>query len=74
MKLPVGLECLEINAHGVFDPRSMERLALASRLLLEEFAWIGVRCTLVQSSNPEKDMEKLSKLRYDSGVFPFIKQ
>lgn len=74
LSVPVGLERVEFNAHRIFDPRSLVRLAAASGLLLKEFQWIGASRTLVQSSNPEKDMEELSKVRYALGIFTFIKQ
>lgn len=74
LSVPIGEERIEFNAHRVFDPRSLVRLAAVAGLMLEEFAWIGPIGTLVQSDNPEHDMEVLSNIRYALGIFTFVKK
>lgn len=74
LSVPVGQERVEFNAHRIFDPRSLVRLAAVSGLLLKEFAWIGSSRTVIQSDSIDKDMDALSKLRYALGIFTFIKQ
>lgn len=74
LSVPVGLERVEFNAHRVFDPGKLVRLAATHGLLLARFAWIGHGGTLVQSENPEKDMVELSRLGYSLGIFTFSKQ
>lgn len=74
LSVPIGRERVEFNAHRIFDPHSLVRLAAASGLLLREFAWIGPSQTIIQSSSLEQDMNELSKLRYALGIFTFVKQ
>lgn len=74
LSVPVGKERVEFNAHRIFDPRSLVRLAATNGLLLREFAWIGPSRTLIQSSGSEQDMDELGKLRYALGIFTFVKQ
>ncbi len=74
LSVPIGKERVEFNAHRVYDPLSLVRLAAANGLLLREFAWIGSSRTLVQSASPEQDMDELSKLHYALGIFTFVKR
>lgn len=74
LSVPIGKDRVEFNAHRIFDPLSLVQLAAASGLLLKEFAWIGSSRMLVQSANPEQDMDELGKLRYALGIFTFAKQ
>ena len=74
LSVPIGQERVEFNAHRIFDPRSLVRLANTKGLLLREFAWIGQNRTVIQSSDMERDMAELSRLRYALGIFTFVKQ
>lgn len=74
LSVPIGKERVEFNAHRVFDPCALVRLAAVNGLLLKKFAWIGPSRTLTQSSNAEQDMEELGKLHYALGIFTFCKQ
>lgn len=74
LSVPIGLERVEFNAHRVFDPRSLVRLAQANNLMLREFAWVGTSRMLMQSVNFEQDMQELSGQRYSLGIFTFVKQ
>lgn len=74
LSVPIGKERVEFNAHRIFDPHSIVRLAAANDLALREFAWIGSSRELVQSKCPEQDMEKLRKLNYSLGIFTFFKE
>lgn len=74
LSVPIGKERVEFNAHRIFDPISLVQLAVANGLLLREFAWIDSSRSLVQSDNPEQDMEELGELRYTLGIFTFVKQ
>lgn len=74
LSVPIGKERVEFNAHRIFDPASLIRLATANGLLLSEFAWIRQRGTLIQSTSPALDLDALSKLRYTLGIFTFVKQ
>lgn len=74
LSVPIGRERVEFNAHRIFDPHSLVRLAATNGLLVREFAWIGPSRALIQSSGPEQDMDELGKLRYALGIFTFVKQ
>jgi hypothetical protein len=74
LSVPIGTERVEFNAHRVFDPRSLARLAEANNLLLKEFTWIDMNRSIIQSKNIEMDMDTLSKQHYALGIFTFIKQ
>ena len=74
LSVPVGQARVEFNAHRIFDPVELVRLAAANGLLLTRFAWVEPGHTLRQSVNPEKDMDELSRLNYSLGIFTFIKQ
>ena len=74
LSVPIGEERVEFNAHRVFNPLSLVQLAAANGLVLRDFAWIGPGRALVESSDVEKDMRVLSKLRYALGIFTFTKQ
>lgn len=74
LSIPIGKERIEFNAHRVFDPRSIVRLAEANDLILREFAWIESSQYIVQSTCPMEDMDRLSRLDYVLGIFTFVKQ
>lgn len=74
LSVPIGKERVEFNAHRVFDPRLLVRLAAINGLMFREFAYIGASHMLVQSISPEQDMEELANLRYALGIFTFVKQ
>jgi hypothetical protein len=74
LSVPIGEERVEFNAHRIFDPRSLVRLAAESGLTLMEFAWIESSRNLIKSDSPEKDMEKFRKLKYALGIFTFVKE
>lgn len=73
LSVPVGKERVEFNANRVFDPQAFVRLAAENGLQLNEFAWIGLGGTLVESSNMEQDMNKLGRAHYALGIFTFVK-
>jgi SAM-dependent methyltransferase len=74
LSVPIGVERVEFNAHRVFDPRSLVRLAKTDNLYLKDFVWIDVNRSVNQSVNFEQDMETLRKQRYALGIFTFVKQ
>lgn len=73
LSVPIGQARVEFNAHRVFDPHEILRLADMNGLLLEAFAWVqsGI---LTQSSHPEQDCAVLACSRYALGIFTFRKQ
>ncbi|HLP97526.1 MAG TPA: DUF268 domain-containing protein [Sideroxyarcus sp.] len=73
LSVPVGKERVEFNAHRIFDPGALVRLAASNGLGLKEFAWIRPGGMLTQSSGIEQDMAELAKLRYALGIFTFVR-
>lgn len=73
LSVPIGIARVEFNAHRVFDPREIVRLAEDNQLLLEGFAWVQSGL-LTESMNPQKDFDELSCSRYALGIFTFRKQ
>ncbi|MEI6268154.1 MAG: DUF268 domain-containing protein [Methylococcaceae bacterium] len=73
LSVPIGIARVEFNAHRVFDPREIIRLAEDSGLFMEGFAWVqsGV---LTESINLETDFDKLGSSRYALGIFTFRKK
>lgn len=74
LSVPIGKERVEFNAHRVFDPCLLVKLAVANQLRLKEFAWINSTGVLVESVNPEQDISNLRKQHYSLGIFSFIKE
>jgi len=74
LSVPIGKERIEFNAHRIFDPHALVLLAEENGLSLKELAWIGPGQTLIQSSDPARDMDELGKLHYALGVFVFVKR
>lgn len=74
LSVPIGKERVEFNAHRIFDPLSLVRLAESNGLILKEFAWISSVQNVVQSTCPEQDMNELGKLHYSLGIFIFVRQ
>lgn len=73
LSVPIGEQRVEFNAHRVFSPALVVRLATAHGLSLREFAWIGPGRKVIQSTDPEQDMAQLEKARYALGIFTFYK-
>lgn len=74
LAVPVGRECVEFNAHRVFEPCALVQLAASSSLVLRDLAWVQSGRTLVQSDDPAQDLERLARFDYALGIFTFVKQ
>lgn len=74
LAVPIGRECVEFNAHRVFEPRALVQLAASSCLALRDFAWVESGRTLHQSDDPTQELVRLAKLDYALGIFTFVKQ
>ncbi len=73
LSVPIGIARVEFNAHRVFDPREIVRLADESLLTLEGFASVSAG-VLTESEYPVKDIARLSSSHYALGIFTFRKQ
>jgi SAM-dependent methyltransferase len=74
LSVPIGLERVEFNAHRVFAPNALTRLAESMGLTLRELAWMEPGQPLVQSHNLQHDLSALSRCPYALGIFTFVKQ
>ena len=74
LAVPVGQERVELNAHRVFDPLALVRLATAKGLTLKALAWVGADHKLTRAIEPQRDLDTLSGLDYSLGIFTFVKQ
>jgi SAM-dependent methyltransferase len=73
LSVPIGEECVEFNAHRIFDPCALRVLASRNRLELSKFSWIETGKGISISDNFDLDLLELSKKRYALGIFTFIK-
>ena len=73
LSVPIGIARVEFNAHRVFDPREIVRLAEINGLWLEGFAWVSSG-KLNESTNHQADITELSGSYYSLGLFTFRKQ
>lgn len=73
LSVPIGRERVEFNAHRIFNPLSLVKLAESNGLKLIAFATIGPDRKLVSSSNPLRDIPGFVTLNYALGLFTFIK-
>jgi Caenorhabditis protein of unknown function, DUF268 len=73
LSVPIGVGCVQFNGQRILDPAEILELARISDLGLKEFAYMNLDDALVESSEPMKDIQKLSNLRYSLGIFTFIK-
>lgn len=74
LSVPIGLERVEFNAHRIFNPHTLVKLAEENGLFLNMFAWIANGHTVIESSDVRLDINNLSKLPYTLGIFTFIKR
>lgn len=73
LSAPVGRERVEFNAHRIFNPSSLVRLADVNGLKLIKFASIGSDRTLVLAADPILDITRFEKQSYALGIFTFVK-
>jgi len=72
LSVPIGVERVEFNAHRVFDPRTIHKLALDLGLELEEFAFL-CKDKIIVSSDFERDFTRLAETSYSLGIYKFVK-
>lgn len=73
LSVPIGVPCVEFNAHRVFDPIEVINLSSENHLLLIDFAWVDKNRELKKSNNPINDLQTLAQLPYSLGIFTFAK-
>lgn len=73
LSVPIGRARVQFNAHRVFDPFALIKLAEQNKLSLESFAFIDRSDVLNESAAPEQDFKILSECNYALGIFIFRK-
>lgn len=75
LSVPIGLECVEFNAHRIFDPLALVNLAGKLRLNLEKFSCIySGNIIHGDSEDPRVLIEDMAKKKYALGMFTFKKE
>jgi SAM-dependent methyltransferase len=73
LSVPIGIERVEFNAHRIFDPQKLVKVAASHGLELQEFASIQPGKTLIESANPMATIAELGEKSYALGIFTYIK-
>jgi len=73
LSVPIGAPRVEFNAHRVFSPTLLRKIAVEHKLQLKEFLWLDRERVLKQSQNYDADMEFLGHQEYNLGIFIFQK-
>ena len=73
LSTPIGRERVEFNAHRVFDPRSIIRLAENHGLALQRLTVIGGGGMVKAVKATAEALQALAEMPYNLGIFVFIK-
>ena len=73
LSTPIGQERVEFNANWVFDPRSIVRCAAAAGMSLQKLIIITAANGPQESSTDAAALADLALVRYNLGLFIFIK-
>lgn len=74
LSVPIGTACVQFNAHRVFDPKELVKLAEKSGLILGGFSFVDQTDAITESIYPEKDFSLISRKNYSLGIFTFRKK
>jgi hypothetical protein len=73
LSVPIGMSRVEFNAHRIFSPFEIVKLAKMLRLELESFSWYEPDRAISESKDHQKDMQKIQNYPYALGIFTFKK-
>lgn len=73
LSTPIGRERVEFNAHRVFDPRNIIRLAENHGLTLQQLTIVGTGGAVQQVAPTLEKLEALAEANYNLGIFVFSK-
>lgn len=71
LSVPVGIERVLFNAHRVFSPRTVVRLAEAEGLILRKFAAVGLEQRVMEYPDWELPFNQIERQDYALGIFTF---
>ena len=58
LSVPIGISCVQFNAHRIFDPKKLVKFAEKNSLMLENFSYLDNSEKMVESLNIENDFWK----------------
>lgn len=73
LSVPIGLERVEFNAHRIFDPLKLLKIANEVNLELKEFSYFVPGEGANSSVDFYDDMLEISKIENALGMFVFAK-
>jgi len=73
LSVPVGIPRVEFNAHRVFNPRDIVRIAALHSLSLSLFTVVHGDGSVEDYRPDTAPFDKLASIRYTLGIFKFIK-
>lgn len=73
LSVPIGLDRVEFNAHRVFDPRIIVKLAMENSLRLSALTVIRQDGIIDELVPDESQLSDLASQRYALGIFTFVK-
>lgn len=73
LSVPIGRERVEFNAHRVFDPRTILRLADENALMLNDLVVISPGGGGRDMTIDDAALQELAAAHYNLGIFMFTK-
>lgn len=73
LSTPIGVERVEFNANWVFDPRTINRIALENGLKIKSLTIFNHNDGIYEISPNEDNLSNLAKDNYNLGIFTFMK-
>jgi hypothetical protein len=74
LSTPVGRERVVFNAHRVFDPRTIVRLAEASGLALQRLTLVQPSGCIDAADPTASELARIARATYHLGIFTFVKR
>ena len=74
LSIPIGQSTIQFNANRILDPSLLLDAASINNLALLEFSWIDENNIIHESNQMTVDIAKLSKDKYNLGLFIFRKK
>ena len=74
LSVPLGRERVEFNAHRIFSPRCVVKLATANNLYLRDFAFFQANGMFKEANVSENLFDSISQRDYTLGLFTFEKR
>lgn len=73
LSVPSGVERVEFNAHRIFDPQKLVKMAADQGLILTAFASMQPGGELLLADSPQIGIAELVGVEYALGIYTFVK-